>query len=139
MNKQLFVITMLMTLIGVNGCSAMEKWDPEKRDLHYCAAEAKMDLETCFYSNYHNYRQDLLKQLTHKDGDGNIPLHEAAAYGRLKNVKKLLILLKEIKKDDAINMRNYKGETPLDKAIYFKKKAVEKYLRKQGAKKGNEL
>lgn len=138
MNKQLLVIAIVMAVIGVNEFSAMEERDPLKKDLHYCAAGAEK-LEVCFYRNYHNYPGDLLSQTTDKDSDGNVPLHEAAAFGRLQNVKTLLNLMREKGVANPINVLNNKGETPLDKALYFKHSAVASYLKQHGGKRGCDL
>lgn len=68
------------------------------------------------------------KAIHAKDGDGNMPLHEAAYYGNLEAVKLL------IKAGAKVNAKNKKGETPLSKAKYSKHKEIIQFLKSKGAK-----
>ena len=64
-----------------------------------------------------------------RDNDGNTALHEAAAFNNLEAVRVLVGFMGYTR---ASTLLNYKGETPLDKAHWFKNWDITGYLRKHG-------
>lgn len=122
----------------------------QKVPLHHAAADCNANIDSVFNQD----RSAIMK----KDGDGNIPLHEAAAFGCKRNIENLLEhglehlwgnkwslgdglspaqfknKLQSLDYNTYINAQNYKGETPLDKAHYFQKPEIEQLLKKYGGK-----
>ncbi len=125
MNIQSKILVIVSLIIGGNSLIAMQ--NDGKNALHYMARDCDSGL-TDILGREAAYFVYLYEE---EDNDGNIPLHEAAAYGCLDNVKSLLRFGSDI------NARNKKGETPLDKAHYFKKTEVENHLKAQGGRYNN--
>ncbi len=110
-------LTFLLAGAIVAPALAMES---KKTELHTAAANCNQS------SKVRQIVNQQPAEIARQDGEGNTPLHEAAYFGCTENADLLL------RAGADVNKRNYKGETPLDKAHYSHHQSVERLIKEYG-------